>query len=112
MVHDRAGIASMNRTIIAITAALATLSSAHAAVQTVEADNGAVYEILYTTHDPMTGEAHAHVLTPDNEEIHIVFDCHGRMIIPSVYSVRAPIRAIPPRSVAGRVAAIACGRAQ
>jgi hypothetical protein len=99
----------MRRTIVvAISTAitLATLSEAQAAVQTVEADNGAVYEILYTARN--ADHAEAHILTPDNEEIRFIFDCHGRMIVGSDFN-SSNIRSIPPRSVAGRIAQIACG---
>ena len=103
------------RTFIAFAfATIATLSTARAAdqKQTVEADNGAIYEILHTSviHSPngKPAEAHAQVLTPDNEQIHFVFDCRGHMVIPSAFTVYAPIRAIPPRSVAAGIAQIAC----
>jgi hypothetical protein len=93
----------MRRTFIAIAAALATLSSAQAAVQTVEADNGTVYEILWTSRDANGANgAQAQILTPDNETVNMMFSCEGHMMFPSGW------RAIPPRSVAGRISQIAC----
>lgn len=97
----------MTHTFIAL-AALAAMAIPPAwANQTVEADNGAVFEILYTARSPTDGSVQAHVLTPDNEEIFFIFDCHGRMVLPNSSS---NIRAIPPRSVAAGIAKIACAK--
>jgi hypothetical protein len=93
---------------IALTA-LALIPSAQAlynkADRTVEADNGAVYEILYITRNAT--QANAHILTPDNEELHFQFDCHGHMMVSHGFD-SSSIRTVPPRSVAGRIAEIAC----
>jgi hypothetical protein len=90
----------------------ASPSSAHAAVQTVEADNGAVYRIVEVTHS-RSGTASASVYPPDGGPLLISFDCAGHMII---YSLDAhaggPSQYVPPRSVAGRIAQIACAGAK
>jgi hypothetical protein len=100
----------MFRTIIAISTAitLSTLSGAQAAVQTVEADNGEVYHIVQITHG-RGGQAAADVSAPDGN-LNISFDCDGQMTVYS-YGAHAfgPMQYVPPRSVAGRIAAIACG---
>jgi hypothetical protein len=80
-----------------------TLSAAHAAVQTVEADNGEVYRVMQTIHS-RDGTAQAQIATPDNDVMNFVFDCRGHMATQT-----SGMRSIPPRSVAGRIAAIACG---
>ena len=88
-------------------AALATLSGAHAAVQTVEADNSAVYRIMDMVHpSPQYGNAQAQIATPDGQVMNFVFDCRGHM----ASFAGGGMRSIPPRSVAGRIAAIACGK--
>jgi hypothetical protein len=95
----------VTRIFIAIAAAaIAFVPSAHATVQTVEADNGAVFEILWTSRsDPSgTNGAAAQILTPDHETVNMMFNCRGQMMFPE------GLRAIPPRSVAGRIAQIAC----
>ena len=90
------------RHIIAIAAAaLAFIPSAHAQ-QTVEADNGAVYHILRTMHYS-DGTAQAAISTPDVDTVRLIFDCHGHMA-----TFNSGLRSIAPRSVAGRIADIAC----
>jgi hypothetical protein len=93
----------MRRTIIAIAAAFATLSGAQAAVQTGEADNGEVYRVLQTIHS-RDGTAQAQIATPDDDVMNFVFDCRGHMASFS----GGGMRSIPSRSVAGRIAQIAC----
>jgi hypothetical protein len=101
----------MRRTIIAL-AAIATLSSAHAAVQTVEADNGAVYRIVEITHG-RGGIANASVYSPDGDALNISFDCAGHMVITSMNAqASGPYQSVPPRSVAGRIGQLACGGRQ
>jgi hypothetical protein len=89
--------------IITIVAVCATLS----AVQTVEDDNGAVYRILHVTHPWRDGPAQAQVATPDNDVVNLLFDCHGHMA-----PFDSGMRSIAPRSVAGRIAEIACAEAK
>src|SRR5580704_12001817 len=98
----------MRRTIIvAISTAitLATLSGAYAAVQAVEADNGAVYRIMDMVHpSPQYGNAQAQIADPDGNIMNFVFDCRGHM----ASFAGGGMRSVPPRSVAGRIAQIAC----
>jgi hypothetical protein len=93
----------MRRTFITIAlTALAFIPKAQAA-HTVEADNGAIYEILWTSRDASgTNGAAAQILTPDHETVNMMFSCEGHMMFPSGW------RSIPPRSVAGRISQIAC----
>jgi hypothetical protein len=100
------------RTIIAISTAitLATLSGAQAAVQTVEADNGEVYRIT-EIRPAMVGGVEAIVYPPGapgdyTEPMGLLFDCKGHM---KHFNLMGPMTYVPPRSVAGRIAAIACG---
>jgi hypothetical protein len=105
----------MRRTIIAITAALATLSSAQAAVQTVEADNGAVYRILgiHVQATKFQGISQTYVTTEvaddSNEMTYLTFDCNGSFSLETASGSHSGWRHIPARSVAGRIAQIACG---
>jgi hypothetical protein len=95
----------VTRIFIAIAAAaLAFVPSAHATQwPTVEADNGAVFHILRTMHYS-DGTAQAAISTPDADEIGLIFDCRGHMA-----TFNSGLRSIAPRSVAGRIADIACG---
>jgi len=101
----------MRRTFIAIAAALATLSSAQAA-QSVEADNGLIYRVIEITHG-RSGSAQASVYSPEDDLLSISFDCAGHMMI---YSTDAhsfgPSQTVPPRSVAGKIAQLACAGAK
>lgn len=95
----------MRRILLTIAATLATLSSAQAAIQTVEADNGAVYRIMQIERWT-NGTSQASIADPDGEVMNFVFDCRGHM----ASFAGGGMRSIPPRSVAGRIAQIACGR--
>jgi hypothetical protein len=105
----------MNRTIIAITAALATLSSAHAFTPRnltgpiVESENGQRYQIEdITRREGGFVELNIYVHGAPGDLIapeRMMFDCRGHMY-------NGAWAYVPPRSVAGRIAAIACGRAQ
>jgi hypothetical protein len=50
---------------------------------------------LYTSRD--ANGAQAHIVTPDNEEMTMIFSCEGHMVFPSGW------RTIAPGSVAGRI---------
>jgi hypothetical protein len=98
----------MRHSLIAIAAAaLAFIPTAYAAVQTVEADNGAVYRIIQTRYYSDNGTAVALVSTPDVEQTSFLFDCQGRRM---AIGNSMLMRSIPPRSVAGRIADIACAK--
>jgi hypothetical protein len=101
----------MHRTFITIAAALATLSSAQAAVQTVEADNGSVYRITEIRPTGL-GSVDAVVYPPGApgdyiEPMGIHFDCKGHM---KRFDRMGPMTYVPPHSVAGRIAEIACAK--
>jgi hypothetical protein len=102
----------MRHTIIAIAAAaLAFIPSAHAAVQTVEADNGAVYRIT-ETRPAVMGGVEAIVYPPSApgdyvDPMGLWFDCKGHM---KRFDRMGPMTYVPPHSVAGRIAQIACAR--
>jgi hypothetical protein len=98
----------MRHILIAAAAALAFIPSAHAAQwPTVEADNGAVYRILDMVHpSPRHSDAQAQIEDPDGRIMNFVFDCQGHMASFS----GGGMRSIAPRSVAGRIAQIACAR--
>lgn len=110
----------MQRTIVALTAiagvvALSadTISSASAASQTVEADNGGVYRIEDIGHD-IHGGAAVIVYGPSapgdvTAPMQLAFDCRGHMV--NQIGMSAPVY-VPPRSVAGRIEAIACAGAK
>ena len=101
----------MRHTIIASAAALAFIHNAHAAVQTVEADNGAVYRIT-ETRQSVAGGMEAVVYPPgapndDVDPMLLWFDCKGHM---KRFDRMGPMKYVPPNSVAGRIAQIACAR--
>jgi hypothetical protein len=91
------------RHIIAIAAAALAFIPGAQAQQTIEADNGAVFHILRTMHYS-DGTAQAAISTPDADEIGLISDCRGHMA-----TFNSGLRSIAPRSVAGRIAQIACG---
>jgi hypothetical protein len=90
----------------------ASPSSAQAAVQTVEADNGAVYRITGINPTGFGGVdaivyppgAPGDFITP----MQIRFDCHGHMRVHSYSYVSDPVEYIPPRSVGSGLAQVAC----
>ena len=98
------------RHIFIAAAALAFIPSAHATQwPTVEADNGAVYGIAKVLPTGF-GSVQVLVLPPGAagdlvRPIQIQFDCHGH-----IRNYGGALEYIPPNSVAGRIAQIACAR--
>jgi hypothetical protein len=100
----------VTRIFIAIAAAaLAFVPSAHATQwPTVEADNGAIFQIARVLPTGfgsvqvliIPAGAHGDLVRP----VQIQFDCHGH-----IRNYGGALEYVPPRSVAGRIADIACG---
>ncbi len=98
----------MCRAIVAIASAItiATLSGAYGAVQTVEADNGAVYRILQVVHPWNGGPAR-----PKSPRRITMLSIYYSIAMGTWRRLISGMRAIAPRSVAGQIAEIACAEA-
>jgi hypothetical protein len=103
----------MRHTIIAIAAAaLAFMPSAQAAIGTVEADNGTVYQIgaVHVPYDrsyPITAEIYS-----DDGLVFITLDCNGSFSLQTQSGSGTGWRHIPSRSVTAKIAQISCAKAQ
>jgi hypothetical protein len=101
----------MRTSIAFATIAAMALSTAHAD-PIIEGENGQRYEIHRTERLPGGSEAVVLFVLDTQEDVipslYYMFDCHGHMINFSEGSVNTHPIHIPPRSVASRIAQIAC----
>jgi hypothetical protein len=96
----------MRHILITAAAELAFIPSAQAAVQTIEADNGAVFKIIQMIHPSRDGDVgQAQIYTPDGEFINLLFDCRGNISVGYGH-----MHSVPPRSVGGKIGQLACAR--